>query len=124
MSKVKTVPEVKVAKIKQRLHASDIDDLSDKLKETTLETSEYIDNVLLKLTKGTSDWGHYQHSPTDTFVGESGYIMDLGNLLVVGGRSQTFIQQIGACPIGMDKIQILKFCVIFQNVVSMTICLV
>lgn len=102
MSKVKTVPEVKVAKIKQRLHASDIDDLSDKLKETTLETSEY-DNVLLKLTKGTSDWGHYQHSPTDTFVGESGYIMDLETCWSLGGWSQTFIQQIGACPIGMDK---------------------
>lgn len=68
------------------------------------EITEQFDNlnIVNRLTKPNSDWGHYQHSPKEPFVGKPGLVVDLETFWA-NGWSKTYIQQIGACSIGIVK---------------------
>ena len=72
-----------------------VDTLTEDMQHMTLDTT------LSHLTKPDSEWGSYQHPCTQPFL-KPGIVLDLETFWA-RGWSNTYIQQIGACPIGMNK---------------------
>lgn len=65
------------------------------------ELTQRMEGLLKRVTKPESEWGNYQHPCTEPFL-IPGIVVDLETFWA-RGWNHTFIQQIGACPIGMDK---------------------
>ena len=94
----------KLNAMKKRLEKKKVDDLMTNMMNDLdkMIIHETQDNTLASLTKATSDWGHCQHHPDTPFIGKKGYVIDLETFWSNKGWSYTYIQEIGACPIGLD----------------------
>lgn len=90
--------------MKNRLENKKVEDLMTNMMDdlNKMVIYETTDKTLASLTKPTSDWGHYQHHPDTPFMDKKGYVVDLETFWSNKGWSYTHIQEIGACPIGMD----------------------
>ena len=93
-----------IQRLKQKKKENDkIEKIMDGMMHDLEEMVLHEKNIVSTLTKGESDWGHYQH-PSDTpFIGKKGYVVDLETFWSNKGWSNTHIQEIGACSIGFEK---------------------
>jgi hypothetical protein len=82
-----------------------VDELTDSVDRLGLATD--YDGTMVKLLKKEKDWGVYQHDWTNTVPFrdfEPGFVMDLETFWSDEAQpnwKKAYVQQIGACPIGM-----------------------